>query len=139
MPEYDIGKQVEKYWENFRRQLNDEDAEKLDKLLEEIEEHFIDPIQDNPVKTVDFVKWMDPEPIIDVLKTAYPYFKYIRKRLIPRMRFFAYLMISRKKNVLQTYHSLSEEEYVKLGFTDKPIYEFSSPESFDYRSAYHFF
>jgi hypothetical protein len=36
MPEHDIGKQVEKYWENFRRQLNDEDAEKLNQILKEL-------------------------------------------------------------------------------------------------------
>jgi len=123
MPEIDIERNIEKYWENFRRQLNTEDAEKLDKLLEEIEEHFIDPTQDNPVKTVDFVKWLDPEPVLDVLKPAYPYFKHIRHRLGPRMRFFAYFMISRKKNAWQAYHSLSEEEYTKLGFIDKPLYE----------------
>ena len=123
MPEYDIGKQVEKYWENFRRQLNDEDAEKLDKLLEEIEEHFIDPAEDSPVKAVDFAKWLNPEPILEVLKPAYPYFKYIRHRVGPRMRFFAYFTISKKKNVWQAYHSLSEEEYMNLGFKDKPNYE----------------
>jgi hypothetical protein len=103
--------------------LNTEDAQKLDKLLEEIEEHFIDPTQDNPVKTVDFTTWLDPEPILDVLKTSYPSFEYIKPRLIPRMRFFAYLTISGKKNVWQAYHSLSEEEYMKLGFEDKPLYE----------------
>jgi hypothetical protein len=123
MPEYDIGKQVEKYWENFRRQLNDEDIEKLEKILEEIEEHFTDPTQDNPVKAVDFARWLNPEAILDVLKLAYPYFKYIRYRLGPRMRFFAYFMISRKKNAWQAYHSLSEEEYAKLGFIEKPTYE----------------
>jgi len=123
MPEIDIEKQVEKYWENFRRQLNDEDVEKLDGLLEEIEEHFIDPTQDSPVKAVDFVKWLDPEPILDVLKKVYPYFKHIRHRLGPRMRFFAYFMVSRRKNVWQAYHSLSEEEYMQLGFTSKPLYE----------------
>lgn len=123
MPEYDIGKQVEKYWENFRRQLNDEDAEKLDRLLEEIEENFIDPTQDNPVKAVDFARWLNPESILDILKPAYPYFKYIRPRLKPRMRFFAYFMVSRRKNAWQAYHSLSEEEYMKLGFPETPTYE----------------
>lgn len=103
--------------------MNDEDVEKLDKLLEEIEEHFIDPLQDTPVKAVDFARWLDPEPILDVLKTAYPYFNCIRPRLIPRMRFFAYFTISKKKNVWQVYHSLSEEEYGKLGFEDTPRYE----------------
>lgn len=123
MPEIDIEKQVEKYWENFRRQMSDEDAKKLDKLLEVIEEHFIDPTQDIPVKAVDLVKYLDPEPILDVLKPAYPYFKHIRQRLIPRMRFFAYFMVSRRKNAWQAYHSLSEEEYMRLGFMDKPTYE----------------
>jgi hypothetical protein len=123
MPEVDIERRIEKYWENFRRLLNDEDAEKLDRLLEEIEEHFIDPTQESPVKAVDFVKWFDPESILDVLKPAYLYFRYIRARLIPRMRFFAYFMVSRKKNVWQAYHSLSEEDYAKLGFIDEPTYE----------------
>jgi hypothetical protein len=91
--------------------------------LEEIEEHFINPTQDSPVKAVDFACWLNPEPILDVLKSGYPYFKYIRPRLIPRMRFFAYLTISRRKNVWQAYHSLSEKDYMKLGFSDKPTYE----------------
>ena len=102
--------------------MHDEDAEKLDRLLEEIEERFTDATQDNPVKAVDFVKWLDPEPILDVLKPAYPYFEYIRSRLKPRMRFFAYFMISKKKNAWQAYHSLTEDEYIKLGFTSKPRY-----------------
>ena len=100
MPEYDIGKQVEKYWENFRRQLNDEDAEKLDQILKELDEKFIDPTQDTPVKAVDFARWLDPEPILDVLKPAYPYFKYIRPRLGPRMRFFAYFHDIKKEECL---------------------------------------
>jgi len=123
MPEMDIEKRIEKHWQNFRKQLNDEDAENLDRLLEGIEEHFNNPTQDNPVKAVDFVKWLDPESILDVLKPVYPYFEYIRPRLKPRMRFFAYFMISRKKNAWQAYHSLTEDEYIKLEFTSKPHYE----------------
>jgi hypothetical protein len=41
---------------------------------------------DNPVKAVDFAKWLDPGPILVLLKTAYPYFRYIKKRLRHRMR-----------------------------------------------------
>jgi hypothetical protein len=123
MPEIDIERIIEKHGQNFRRQLNDEDAEKLDKIIEEIEECFNNPTQDNPVKVVDFVRWLDPEPILDVLKPSYQYFKYIRPRLIPCMRFFAYFTLSKKKNVWQAYHSLSEEDYIKLEFNDKPTYE----------------
>jgi len=123
MPEVDIEKQVEKYWEIFVRQLSDQGKEDLDKLLEEIEEQFIDPTRNSPVKTVDFAKWLDPEPVLDLLKTAYPYFRYIKERLGPRMRFFAYFMLSRKKNLWQAYNSLSEDDFIKLGFQSKPYYE----------------
>jgi len=123
MPAIDIERQIEKYWENFRKQLNDEDAEKLDKILDEIEERFVDPTAESPVKAVDFAKWLNPEPILNVLRPSYSYFKYIKKRLSPRMRFFAYFTISKKKNLWQVYHSLSEKEFVKLGFDSKPNYE----------------
>jgi hypothetical protein len=121
--EIDIGKQVEKFWGRKDRQLNLEDEEEFQQMLQEIEEQFMDPTQVNPVKTVDFVKWLDPESILDVLKPSYSYFKYIKPRLKPRMRFFAYFMISKKKNACQAYHSLSNEEYILLGFTGKPTYE----------------
>ena len=121
--EIDIGKQVEKFWGRKDRQLNIGDEEKFQQMLLEIQEQFIDPTQNNPVKTVDFVKWLDPESILDVLKHSYLYFKYIKERLKPRMKFFAYFMISKRKNVWQAYHSLSEEEYGKLGFIGKPTYE----------------
>lgn len=101
--EYDIEKQVEKFWGIFRRQLSTKDDEKLGRLLKEIEEHFINPTKDNPVKAVDFVKCLDPEPILDVLKPSYPYFEYIKPRLKPRMRFFAYFTLSGKKNIWQAY------------------------------------
>lgn len=123
MPEIDIERIIEKHWQNFRKQLNDEDAEKLDKLLQEIEEQFTNPTQDSPVKAVDFVRWFNPEPILDILQPFYPYFKYIRERLIPRMRFFAYFTLSKKKNVWQAYHSLNEEDFIKLEFSKKPTYE----------------
>jgi len=51
MPENDIEKQIEKYWEKFRKQLNTEDVEKLDRLLEDIEKKFTNPSQKSPVKT----------------------------------------------------------------------------------------
>jgi hypothetical protein len=123
MPEYEIEQQVEKYWENFERQLNTEDRQKLDSLLQEIEEKFIDPTEEHPMKTVDVVKWFDPTPLLELLKPQYPRFHAIADRFIPRFRFFAYLTISRKKNLRQAYLSLSDEDYRKLGFFKKPSYE----------------
>jgi hypothetical protein len=34
--------------------------EELDRLLEGIEDQFVDATRDNPVKAVDFAKWLNP-------------------------------------------------------------------------------
>ncbi|MEA3458291.1 MAG: hypothetical protein U9R21_06385, partial [Candidatus Thermoplasmatota archaeon] len=123
MSEIDIERNIEKYYGRIDRLLSDEDRALLDAILDEVEENFNDPTENNPVKAVEFVQWLDPEPILDLLRTSYPYFEYIKKRFGPRMRFFAYLMLSKKKNLWQAYHSISKEEFMKLGFSKRPNYE----------------
>jgi len=124
MPEIDIERKVEKYWGRKNRQLNLGDEEEFQQMLQEIKEQFIDPTQEKPVNAVDFARWLNPEPLLEVLKPSYPYFKYISERFEPRIRFFAYMLLSRKKNLRQAYNSLTEKEYKLLGFTGgKPTYE----------------
>lgn len=124
MPEIDIERKIEKYWGRKDRQLNLGDEEEFQQMLQEIEKQFIDPTQDNPVNTVDFARWLNPKPLLEVLKPSYPYFKYIKQRFEPRIRFFAYMLLSREKNLRQAYNSLTEKEYKLLGFTEgKPTYE----------------
>jgi len=124
MPEIDIERKVEKYWGRKDRQLNIGDEEEFQQMLQEIEEQFNDPTQDNPVNAVDFARWLNPESLLEILKPSYPYFKYIKQRFEPRIRFFAYMLLSRKKNLRQAHQSLTEEEYVLLGFNrGKPTYE----------------
>jgi hypothetical protein len=125
MPEIDIERQIEKYWGRIERQLNLGDEEEFQQMLQEIEEQFINPTSDKTVRAVDFARWLNPESLLDVLKPSYPYFKYISKRFGPRMRFFTYMLLSRKKNLRQAYNSLTEKEYELLGFTGvgKPTYE----------------
>ena len=124
MPEIDIERKVEKYWGSKTRQLNIEDEEKFQQMLQEIGKQFTDPNIEHPVKALDFAYWLNPEPLLDVLESSYPYFKYIKQRFEPRMRFFAYMLLSRKKNLRQAYNSLTEKEYQILGFTEgKPTYE----------------
>ncbi|MFH1013449.1 MAG: hypothetical protein V1769_02945 [Thermoplasmatota archaeon] len=124
MPEIDIEKRIEKYWGRKDRQLNLGDEEEFQQMLQEIKEQFTDPNIEHPVKAVDFARWLNPEPLLEVLKPSYPYFKYILERFEPRMRFFTYMLLSRKKNLRQAYNSLTEKEYKLLGFTEgKPTYE----------------
>jgi len=119
MPEIEIEKHIENYWENIKRLLNNEEQDAFNRL----EKQFIDPTKDNPVKAVDIVKWLDPTPLLDILRTRYPYFDMIKERFVPRFRFFAYLTISKKRNLRQAYLSLSESEFLKLGFDNIPTYE----------------
>jgi hypothetical protein len=124
MPEIDIERKVEKYWGSIERQLNIDDEEQFQQMLQELDEHFIDPTEDHPIRAVDFAQWLNPEPLLKVLEPSYPYYRYIKERFEPRLRFFAYMLLSRKKNLYQAYHSLTEKEYKKLGFTrGKPTYE----------------
>jgi len=125
MPETDIERKIEKYWGRIERQLNLGDEEEFQQMLQEIEEQFMDPTKEHPVKAVDFARWLNPEPLLDVLKPSYPYCRHIKKRFKPRMRFFAYMLISKKKNLRSAYNSLTEKEYELLGFTGvgKPTYE----------------
>jgi hypothetical protein len=124
MPEIDIEKRIEKYWGRKDRQLNLGDEEEFQQMLQEIKKQFTDPNIEHPVKAVDFARWLNPEPLLEVLKPSYPYFKYILERFEPRIRFFTYMLLSRKKNLRQAYNSLTEKEYKILGFTaGKPTYE----------------
>ena len=124
MSETDIERKIEKYWGRIERQLNIGAEEKFQEMLQEIDGYFIDPTQKHPICAVDFTQWLNPEPLLEVLKPCYPYYRYIKERFEPRIRFFAYMLLSRKKNLYQAYHSLTDKEYLKLGFTQgKPTYE----------------
>lgn len=119
MPEIEIEKHVKNYWGSIGRLLNDEERA----AFNEIEKQFVDPTEDNPLKAVDVAKWLDPTPLLDILKTRYPYFDMIKERLIPRFRFLAYMTISKKRNLRQAYLSLNESDFLQLGFENKPNYE----------------
>ena len=119
MPEIEIEKHVKNYWGSFGRLLNDEERA----AFNEIEKQFVDPTEDNPLKAVDVAKWLDPTPLLDILKARYPYFDMIKERLIPRFRFLAYMTISKKRNLRQAYLSLNESDFLQLGFENKPNYE----------------
>jgi len=119
MPEIEIEKHVKNYWGSIGRLLNDEERA----AFNEIEKQFVDPTEDNPLKAVDVAKWLDPTPLLDILKARYPYFDMIKERLIPRFRFLAYMTISKKRNLRQAYLSLNESDFLQLGFENKPNYE----------------
>ncbi len=123
MSEIDIERNIEKYWGRKDRQLNLGDEEEFQQMLQEIEKRFIDPTKDKPVRAINVARWLDPTPLLDILKARYPYFDMIKERLLPRFRFLAYLTISKKRNLRQAYLSLTESEFQELGFDNIPTYE----------------
>jgi hypothetical protein len=123
MPEIEIEQQIEKYWERFERQLSDEEQQELDHLLKDVEEHFVDPTEEHPVKAVEMVRWLDPTPLVDLFKTMYISFDTVKNRLGPRIRFLAYFSLSKRRNLWQAYHGLTTEEFQMLGFIGTPTYE----------------
>jgi len=123
MPEIEIEQQIEKYWERFERQLSDEEQQELDQLLQDAEEHFVDPTEEHPVKTVEMARWLDPMPLVDLFKSMYISFDTVKNRLGPRIRFLAYFTLSKRKNLWQAYHGLTTEEFQMLGFIGTPTYE----------------
>jgi len=123
MPEIEIEKQIEKYWERFERQLSTEERQKLDSLLQDTDEQFIDPTEEHPVNAVEMVRWLDPTPLFDLFKSMYLSFDIVKNRLGPRIRFLAYFSLSKRKNLWQAYHGLTREEFQMLGFSRTPTYE----------------
>jgi hypothetical protein len=103
MSEIDIERNIEKYWGRKDRQLNLGAEEGFQQMLQEIEKRFIDPTKDKPVRAINVARWLDPTPLLDILKARYPYFDMIKERLLPRFRFLAYLTISKKRNLRQAY------------------------------------
>ena len=119
-----IEEKIARYWEAKLRMIDERELEEMDRLFENIrEQRFYEPTSETPVDALTFASWLDPEPLLEVVKESYPYFDRIKDRLPPRIRFLAYMVISGKMNVAETYRSLGEEGFRKLGFKKIVTYE----------------
>ncbi|MEW5760933.1 MAG: hypothetical protein AB1779_09225 [Candidatus Thermoplasmatota archaeon] len=118
--ELNVEAKIKSYWQN-KLWLMDYKTEKLFKEIRKRE--FINPTTKTPVTAVEVASWLDPTPLLDVVKESYPYFDYIVERLFPRLRFVAYMVLSGKWEVTKAYNALNDEEFKRLGFLERPLYE----------------
>jgi hypothetical protein len=124
MTETEIEEKVKRFWDAKKRNLDEADSRELEKTLKEIDEcEFIDPSSERPVKVVDFVRWLNPESLLEIVKEKYPYFDYIKDRFPARMRFVAYHCLSGNRFLMASYRSLSKEDWRKIGFDKIEPYE----------------
>jgi hypothetical protein len=112
------------FWKKKLRILSDKEKKKLVEILKDLKANkFVDPTSDTQVSAEQFVQWLDPTPLMKVVKKTYPYYDYICGRIPPRIRFFVYYVLSRSSTVLHAYRSLDEKGFKALVFNDVPTYE----------------
>ncbi len=124
MTETEIEEKVKRFWDARNKFLDEKELKEQDEMLETVDEcEFIDPSSERPVKVVDFVRWLDADDLLETIKDAYPYFDFIKKRFDPRMKFVGYLCLARARSIKSAYDSLTDADWRKLGFEEKPSYE----------------
>jgi len=84
---------------------------------------FVNLGEENPINAVLFCSWLDPVPLLEFFKDAYPYFEVIKERLIPRTSFLSFLYLSRSNTIAESYRKLTPNGFQLLGFKSTPTYE----------------
>ena len=69
---------------------------------------------------------MDCEGLVDFMARYHPRIKVsegIRRWVMAKLRFLAYMVMKGYRNIRAAYRSLTEEDFIKLGFDIRPSYE----------------
>ena len=122
-PTSDIEKRIKAYWGRVAEEAGFASVEEWDKWSEDAIPRFINPTSETPVPLVEFISWLDPERLIRLLRDSYKDFERVKKRLVPRLRFFAFFTLSKEIYLSQVYKQLDEWDFCMLGFERKPNYE----------------
>ena len=122
-PEVDVDEVIKAYWGGRSRELGFANEEELDRWVDGALPEFIDATAETPVPLVEFVRWLDPAPLIELLRGTYKDFERVRKELEARIRFFAHFVLSGETHLTKAYRRLSEADCQVLGFDTKPTYE----------------
>lgn len=122
-PTSKIEERIKAYWGREAEESGFANVEEWDKWSKDAIPRFINPSAETPVPLVEFVSWLDPDPLIELMKECYIDFTRVKKRLAPRLRFFAYFTLSKETYLTQAYKKLDEWDFCMLGFEEKPNYE----------------
>jgi hypothetical protein len=122
-PIREIEERIKTYWGREAKELGFASVGEWDKWTEGAIPRFINPTAETPVPLVEFVSWLDPEPLMGLLRDRYKDFDRVKKQLAPRLRFFAYFVLSKETYLAQAYKKLDEWDFHLLDFDKKPNYE----------------
>jgi len=125
MSEVEIEDKISKFWIAKCKVLNDAENEHLDTILKDMEDgKFINPCDGQPVTAARFVSWLDTDPLVEYFRNDYPKFNIMmRHRLPSRIRFFAFMCLSRMQDIMKAHRKLTENDAKILGFEHYPTYE----------------
>ena len=122
MSEMDVDGRIRKYWQRKELMLSDEDSTRLDELAASLE--FRDATAGTPVSAIGFCSHLNCEGLMPFMEGAYSRFDTVRERLVPRMRFTAFMCMSGRQNIKDAYNAVvSDNGWKRLGFHEKPVYE----------------
>jgi len=122
-PIREIEERIKTYWGREAKESGFASVEEWDKWSEEAIPRFVNPTPETPVPLVEFVSYLDTEPMMGLLRDRYKDFNRVKKRLVPCLCFFAYFALSKETYLAQAYKKLGEWDFHILGFDKKPNYE----------------
>jgi len=122
-PGSETEERIKAYWGRVTEESGFKNEEEWDKWSEDAIPRFINPTSDTPVPLVEYVSWLDPGPLIGLLRGSYRDFDRVKKRIAPCLCFFAYFILSKEIYLAQAYKKLDEWDFILLGFKKKPNYE----------------
>jgi hypothetical protein len=122
-PRSEIEERIKAYWGRVAEESGFTSVEEWDKWTEDAIPRFVDPTAETPVPLVEFVSWLDPGPLMGLLRDKYKDFDRVKKRLAPCLRFFAYFTLSKETYLAQAYKKLDKWDFHILDFDKKPNYE----------------
>ena len=122
-PESEIEERIKAYRGREAEESGFENEEEWDRWSEDAIPGFVNPTAETPVPLVEFVSWLDPEPLMELLRNSYKDFDRVKKRIAPCLLFLAYFTLSKEIYLAQAYKKLDEWDFLLLGFKKKPNYE----------------
>ena len=118
---------IKRYREDMEKMMPDSNLALVEGITSDVQKYgFLDATEDNPVPAIFFVGQMDCGRLVDFMAKYYPRIRgseSIRRRVMAKLRFLAYMVIKGYRSIRAAYRSLTEEDFIKLGFDRKPSYE----------------
>lgn len=123
----DTPDRIKNFWSKIDQIMPDKNLAILSDIQRKLEnQKFVDPTQDSPVPAVLFSSWMNCEFLDTFVYRYYPKSRKsqsVKERIYAKLRFLAYMVLTKASNIAEAYNALTEEDFIMLGFEKKRTYE----------------